>query len=676
MSSHRGRLAVLFLALSVLAPAGGGASTNAFVTTDGTALRLGDAAWRAVGVNFWDMDAARVVAGDVAGCYYQHTDLDAYFDTSFRRIAAETQATAVRTFAFMPFYTGGGNDPDWSSTDKLLHYARAHNVRVVPVLGTQAGICGDVFKSPSWYHCTPAQPADCTPGYRAPGPWGTSYREYVVAVAARYKDDPTIAFWQLMNEAYVAGNDPTALADFASDMVRAIREEAGDANHLVSLGTVGGNAGTGNQLDAFRRVLDCAEWCVDVASAHYYGGESLQGVPAQSTLTAEIVADLNEPRAIKTDVEDRSLMVDGWRTVQAQVYDPRVDSRTTTTWGVRVKGASTTRWSVQIDHVVVTTEAGPRAYEFETDTESFGAPGASVVERTADDADTGTGSLRVEIADPASGMLLVTAPQLELPIVSVSMRMRVNFTGPLAQPLSGLALASYMREATAVYHKPFVVTELGAWNEVSPASPNGHTPDPRSACAIRAADAARAGRVPYTAPHRAAVLDSMLALQLNKDHASSGALVWDWKDPSSLVTRPDGTQAVDPMINCFTITPGDPAEAVLLKWASRTPNPAIEGEARALGPNVRRFLGLPAATTVKARTTFGLKGRVTIGGNPAGSAIVAASGGCGSSATTDALGHATVVCRIDTPGTYTVTLSGTAACACPGFRTYTITVVP
>jgi hypothetical protein len=664
--------------LSVIAFGSGGATAADFVSASGNRLVLGGQPWRAVGVNLWDMDAARVVTGDVAGCYYQHTDLDTYFDSSFRRIASETGATAVRTFAFMPYYTGGGANPDWSTTDKLLHYARAYNVRVVPVLGTQAGICGDPFKTPSWYHCTPSQPVDCTPGYRMPGAWGTSYRDYVVAVTSRYKDDATIAFWQLMNEAYVtdAPSDPTALADFAADMVNAIRAEAGDTNHLVSLGTVGGNAGTGSQLDPYRRLLDCTTSCIDVSSAHYYGGEALQGMPAQSTLTTEIVADVDAPRVVRTDIESRALLVDGWRTVQANVYDPQHDSRTSKTWGIRVRGAASAPWSVQIDHVVVVTEAGPRVYDFETGTDGFTAANASAVERTTDDADTGAGSLRVAIADPATGSLMVTAPAEALPVVSVSLKLRVNFTGPLTQPLSGLALASYMREATVTHQKPFVMTELGAWNEVSPMSPDGHTPNPQSSCAMRAADAARAGRVPYSTPHRALVLDGMLALQFNPDHASSGALVWDWKDPTALVTRSDGTQAIDPMINCFTITPGDPAEAILMKWATRTANPPIAGTAGALGAPAKRFTGLPLTAIVKARSAFALKGRVTFGGNPVAGAPIVASGSCTSAATSDALGHGSVVCRIDTPGTYTITLTGASPCSCTGARTYTITVVP
>ena len=49
-------------------------------------------------------------------------------------------------------------------------------------------------RTDSWY----------TDGYKQPDPGGTvSYRDWVSEVVTRYRDDPTILAWQLINEAEV-----------------------------------------------------------------------------------------------------------------------------------------------------------------------------------------------------------------------------------------------------------------------------------------------------------------------------------------------------------------------------------------------------------------------------------------------------------------------------------------
>ena len=68
------------------------------------------------------------------------------------------------------------------------------------------------------------------------------YKDYVGQIVSRYKDDPRILMWQLMNEAEgedTSGNsDAQALYNFALDMSAYVKSI--DPNHLVSLGTMGG----------------------------------------------------------------------------------------------------------------------------------------------------------------------------------------------------------------------------------------------------------------------------------------------------------------------------------------------------------------------------------------------------------------------------------------------------
>ena len=130
---------------------------------------------------------------------------------------------------------------DWTAFDRTLATARAHGVKVIATLTDQWGNCGS---------SVPGRPATRTrPGTRAatssrtrPGPSRTE--TWVAEIVNRYKNDPTILAWQLVNEPEVgdcgAVPESTATADlkaFATDVSGLIKSI--DPNHLVSLGTLG-----------------------------------------------------------------------------------------------------------------------------------------------------------------------------------------------------------------------------------------------------------------------------------------------------------------------------------------------------------------------------------------------------------------------------------------------------
>ena len=110
---------------------------------------------------------------------------------------------------------------------------------MIATLTDQWGNCGSSvpggYKDASWYEG----------GYQQPDPVGiVSYRDFVSEIVSRYKDDPTILAWQLVNEPEVGNCDvvpeSTAAADlkaFAADVSGLIKSI--DPNHLVSLGTLG-----------------------------------------------------------------------------------------------------------------------------------------------------------------------------------------------------------------------------------------------------------------------------------------------------------------------------------------------------------------------------------------------------------------------------------------------------
>jgi mannan endo-1,4-beta-mannosidase len=128
---------------------------------------------------------------------------------------------------------------DWSAFDHTLSVAAAHGMKVIPTLANQWADCEPAsgYKDETWYRT----------GYTSPDPGGTvSYRDFVAEVVNRYKDDPTILAWQLMNEAEVkpsmqgacSPDAATVLRSFATDVSGLVKSI--DPNHLVSLGTIGG----------------------------------------------------------------------------------------------------------------------------------------------------------------------------------------------------------------------------------------------------------------------------------------------------------------------------------------------------------------------------------------------------------------------------------------------------
>lgn len=132
---------------------------------------------------------------------------------------------------------------DWSTFDAVLDVARERGYKVVPVLVNQWGDCEGWpedagYKDESWY-------AD---GFRteptSPG-MSATYEEWVREVVTRYRDEPAILAWQLVNEAEAATGvggecSETAhatLTAFTRHMGRLVKEI--DPDHLLSLGTIG-----------------------------------------------------------------------------------------------------------------------------------------------------------------------------------------------------------------------------------------------------------------------------------------------------------------------------------------------------------------------------------------------------------------------------------------------------
>jgi len=633
MSRARRRIPRLVLLIAVVAGIVPGTQSAraavppGFVHASVGGLMLDGKPWRAVGVNLWDMDAWKVVRGDITGCWYTHSDLDTYLDASFARIAQDMHATAVRTFGFRMMYTAGGRD--WSSTDKLIHYAQKYNVRIIPVFGDQYATCGSIEKDAAWYRN----------GYKFPEqPWGVDYRSYVVETVRRYKDSPVIAFWQLMNEAY-SSSDDAALVDFSRDMVRAIREEAGDGHHLINTGTVGGLR---PGMPSYGQLLDCSATsggCNDLAEAHVFNNlDPLPGRPLPSSVPA--MFDVWNAAGQRSTFPVGNAVIDGWKQLAVSVSVP-AGHQPYDRWALRLVPPAGQAWKGFVDDVTVRTSTGVNAYTFETGTEGFTAAGAALARDTTQ-ARSGLASLRASVPSGATE-ITVQGPATSGPIQQVEASLRLSFRAPA--PDFPSSIAADMHAATVTRAKAFFLGELGYQAAVAG----------RSNCASQRSIQARAD-----------LIEEVLALHTDPEYGGSGVLVWDFKDPSVMSARADGAPVPDPNIDCWSITPGDPAIGVLRAFADQTPNdPRLPAP-----PSLPSF---PAAMSVLRPpphevgdgTEASVLVRLTKGGNAMANVRLLAGGGCIGSGRTDGLGLVDVTCTVDARGPTTIEIApDPASCAC------------
>ncbi|MGH9276963.1 MAG: cellulase family glycosylhydrolase [Acidimicrobiales bacterium] len=264
---------VAVLALTALAPTAvppAHAAPSDYVSAAGGDLYLRGQLWRPVGFNNYRLTS---LPGGFA-CDYAIDDAALATRLDQMRSAG---ANAVRTWFFQRYWEQGPAANPWAPFDRLLTAAAARGMKVIPALVNQWNDCEhDVFEKNHGFYAS---------AYQSPGfGYARSFRDWAVMVATRYATNATVAFWQLANEAQPSycsdtsrtcspGTNPTyqcpgdaaaVLRAFADDMTA--RLKAVDANHLVSLGTIGSGQ-CGAQEDQYRHVHAGA---VDVCEVHDY----------------------------------------------------------------------------------------------------------------------------------------------------------------------------------------------------------------------------------------------------------------------------------------------------------------------------------------------------------------------------------------------------------------------
>lgn len=212
-----------------------------FVRAEGTNLCLAGERFRFVGVNRYDLLSSSVGA---CGRSYDEAAID--------RLCAEAAAAGARVLRTWAFARS-----DRAALDRLLVAAKKYDLRLILTLENE------------WRDCTDPDPstADGRKGVAwFTNGWRTTFEPHVQALVNRYRDEPQILAWQIMNEAECP--DAAVLRQFAVDASTLVRSLA--PRHLISLGTIGsGQAGT--QGDDYRRLHDIST--IDLVEAHDYGSE-------------------------------------------------------------------------------------------------------------------------------------------------------------------------------------------------------------------------------------------------------------------------------------------------------------------------------------------------------------------------------------------------------------------
>ncbi len=242
-----------------------------FISANGTHLSLDGAPFRFSGLNVYN-------ANSDGWCWFQYSD--AQFDQALSDMGPGTNV--IRAWFFQPLATTPSGQRDWTRFDRTLQIAGQHGIRVIVTLTDQWGECGATSTSPykdrAWYESGYA--TDVLPDSTVP------YRDWVSEVVTRYKDNPNVAFWQLINEAEVnevVGGvpQPCPPGNGPADILRTWAQDVGglvksiDPNHLVSLGTIGSGQ-CGAQGAQYQYVHDIPQ--IDLCEFHDYGAPNV-GIP-------------------------------------------------------------------------------------------------------------------------------------------------------------------------------------------------------------------------------------------------------------------------------------------------------------------------------------------------------------------------------------------------------------
>lgn len=190
-----------------------------FVQRRGSRLVAGDKTVVLLGTNRYEL------AGGPQASQCQHWGgEDVWWKWASTLIAQASSfgSNTVRLWAFQNF--AGPSGRDFSHFDKVIQFAKAKGVRVILTLENNWGDCtqGGV-KDDRWYGG----------GYKNRYGYPLSLVDYVKAIVSRYKDEPAVAMWEIINEGKLY-QQPAVLKKFLVDTAALIRSI--DSRHLIAGG--------------------------------------------------------------------------------------------------------------------------------------------------------------------------------------------------------------------------------------------------------------------------------------------------------------------------------------------------------------------------------------------------------------------------------------------------------
>src|SRR3984957_15924900 len=151
------------------------APTTGFVKRSGTQLTVNGQPWKFAGYNLPCAQPFQL----------SDSDLNYYLDN----IQQNSGANTVRVW----FFQSNGGPANWAPFDRVIAALKARGMRAIPTLTNEWDACEPTAqKSLAWYQSGYTQTGDGYP---------LSYRDFATQVAAHYANEPTVAFWQLVNEA-------------------------------------------------------------------------------------------------------------------------------------------------------------------------------------------------------------------------------------------------------------------------------------------------------------------------------------------------------------------------------------------------------------------------------------------------------------------------------------------
>lgn len=261
--------------------------TNAFVTRSETKFQLNGKDFKFVGFNLFDAAATNDYK-----CAHWARFTDQELDAAFKYMKQQGGATVLRFWAFQT-YTKGGTD--FSGIDRVITIAKNNGFKVIPVLENGPSHCtGQTiakwqYNNDTWY----------TNGYKVKfGSAALSYRDYVKVIVERYKNEPAIFGWMMMNEADTSKKNSTGksvLIDFTKDIAALIKGI--DSKHLLTVGTQS-NGASGATGQDFIDVYGLSQ--IDFAEGHdwAYWGSDTDPLPGSSD--GKIAPDPASANCLKT----------------------------------------------------------------------------------------------------------------------------------------------------------------------------------------------------------------------------------------------------------------------------------------------------------------------------------------------------------------------------------------